>query len=361
MMSYEEIFSVQPYGLDKGEKQALLLRIMRELTDHHRGHCSSYRAILNGLRVNSDAWTSLHDVPFLPTRLFKEFDLRSVESDAVFKTMTSSGTTGAQVSKIALDRENSAAQVKALSRIVCERIGTRRLPMLILDTNAVVKDRKMFSARGAGILGFSIFGRDRLYALDDKMNLDLEALSAFLKRHAGRPILVFGFTFMVWQHFYELLRGLSYRPDLSRGILMHGGGWKHLADRAISRDHFKAALRDVCGIEQVYDYYGMVEQTGTIHLECEHGHLHSSVYCDIVIRRHEDFGVAGIGERGIIQCLSVLPRSYPGHSLLTEDEGVLLGEDDCPCGRKGKYFAVLGRIKNAELRGCSDAYASAFA
>ena len=55
--------------------------------------------------------------------------------------------------------------------------------------------------------------------------------------------------------------------------------------------------------------------------------------------------------------VSVLPGSYPGHSLLTEDEGVILGEDDCPCGRKGKYFHILGRLKNAEIRGCSDTYA----
>lgn len=61
-------------------------------------------------------------------------------------------------------------------------------------------------------------------------------------------------------------------------------------------------------------------------------------------------------EKGLIQVVSMLPRSYPGHSLLTEDEGVLLGEDDCPCGRKGKYFKILGRIQNAEIRGCSDTY-----
>lgn len=63
-----------------------------------------------------------------------------------------------------------------------------------------------------------------------------------------------------------------------------------------------------------------------------------------------------MGEQGLIQVVSVLPVSYPGHSLLTEDEGIMLGEDDCACGRKGKYFSVLGRIKNAELRGCSDTY-----
>jgi hypothetical protein len=43
--------------------------------------------------------------------------------------------------------------------------------------------------------------------------------------------------------------------------------------------------------------------------------------------------------------------------LLTEDEGIILGEDDCPCGRKGKYFQVNGRLGKSEIRGCSDTYA----
>ena len=104
----------------------------------------------------------------------------------------------------------------------------------------------------------------------------------------------------------------------------------------------------------------MVEQTGCIYLECAEGHLHASTYADVVVRRPLDFSAADFGERGIIEVVSLLPKSYPGHALLTEDEGVLLGEDDCPCGRKGKYFQVLGRLKQAELRGCSDTYAAAF-
>ena len=50
--------------------------------------------------------------------------------------------------------------------------------------------------------------------------------------------------------------------------------------------------------------------------------------------------------------------TYPGHSLLTEDEGMIQGVDDCPCGRKGKYIKIIGRIRNAEIRGCSDTYAA---
>ena len=81
---------------------------------------------------------------------------------------------------------------------------------------------------------------------------------------------------------------------------------------------------------------------------------------DVIIRRVNDFSIADVGEKGIIQTVSILPTSYPGHSLLTEDEGILLGEDDCICGRLGKYFKIVGRIENAEIRGCSDTYANEF-
>ena len=230
--------------------------------------------------------------------------------------------------------------------------------MIIVDSPAVLKDRAMFSARGAGILGFSIFARQKMYALREDMTLDIDAVRTFLAQHAGRRILVFGFTFMVWQHLYQALLDMGERLDFGDAVLVHGGGWKKLAERAVSPETFRSALRETCGIGEVSNYYGMVEQTGCVYMECEQGHLHASTYSDVIFRRGIDFSEADIGEKGIIQVVSLLPRSYPGHSLLTEDEGVLLGVDDCPCGRKGKYFKVIGRIANAELRGCSDTYAT---
>ena len=138
---------------------------------------------------------------------------------------------------------------------------------------------------------------------------------------------------------------------------MTGGGWKKLVSESISQDEFKKKMNETFGIRHFLDHYAMVEQTGCIYAECECGHLHASNYSDVFIRDANDFSVKGIGEKGIIQTVSVLPHSYPGHSLLTEDEGMILGEDDCPCGRKGKYIQILGRMKSAELRGCSDTYA----
>ena len=57
----------------------------------------------------------------------------------------------------------------------------------------------------------------------------------------------------------------------------------------------------------------------------------------------------------MIQLLSVLPTSYPGHNILTEDVGIIMGEDTCACGKKGKYFRIYDRLKKAEVRGCGDA------
>lgn len=362
-MIFEEIMSLSPYSLGEKEKNRLLTERLIELTAHHLEQCTEYKKMLNSIGFDIATVRDYKDIPFLPVRLFKEMELKSVPQEEVVKTMTSSGTTGQAVSRIYLDRMTSANQQRAMVKIVQDFTGSSRMPMIIIDCPGVVKNRAMFSARGAGILGFSVFGSKRIYALDDEMRLDVEGVRSFLEANKGQKILLFGFTFMIWQHFYkELLRlkGEGVTFDLSGGVLIHGGGWKKLISEAVNRNVFHSKMKDVCGLKDIYDYYGMVEQTGCIYMECECGHLHASVFSDVIVRRPWDFSVADIGETGIIQVLSTIPESYPGHSLLTEDEGMLLGVDDCPCGRKGKYFRISGRLKNAEIRGCSDTYADKF-
>lgn len=359
-MDYDSILNTEPYGLEKAEKEEFLTEVLSKLTVHHVEHCPAYKKIIDALEFDVNGIESYYDIPFLPVRMFKEYDLKSVPADDIQKTMTSSGTTGQNVSKIFLDKVTSARQTKVMTKIVSSYIGTKRLPMIILDSSAVLKNRASFSARGAGILGFSIFAKDKFFALNEDMQLDIEGMKLFLEKHKGEKLFLFGFTFMIWKHFYQELLRTGYCPDLSQGILIHGGGWKKLINESVSPDEFKGALKKVCGINRIHDYYGMVEQTGTIYMECECGRLHTSVFSDVIVRRPLDFSVADYGEEGIIEVVSILPFSYPGHVLITEDRGVILGEDDCPCGRKGKYFRVNGRIKHAEIRGCSDTYATRF-
>ena len=306
--------------------------------------------------IDSEALKTLEQVPYLPVRLFKEFDLLSIDRSEAFKTMTSSGTTGQQVSKIYLDRATASFQTRVLSKLMGRLLGKHRLPMLVVDSPSIVTDRSAYSARGAAILGFSLYGQDVTYALNASMELDLPAVEVFLDRHRDTPIFIFGFTFMMWLHWVLPLQRLGKTLPTHSGTILHGGGWKKLQDQAVDNETFRMALQSCVGGMKVVNYYGMVEQTGALFMECEEGWLHAPVYADVIIRDPYTFGVAEVGQEGIIEVLSVVPLSYPGHALLTEDVGILLGEDDCACGRLGKYFRVIGRVPEAEVRGCSDTY-----
>lgn len=343
------------FGLSKDKKSQELLSVLRNLTTWHDEHCPEYHAVLSKVN-NFQRADSLLDLPFLPVRLFKHQKLLSIPQSEVIKTMTSSGTSGQNVSQIFLDKKTSAMQVKVLSRIVSNFIGSQRLPMLVIDCRATVANRFKFSARTAGILGFSMFGREVEFALDDDMTLNVDRVTRFLQKYPDQSILLFGFTFIIWQHWIRYLEELSIRLPHNKGILIHGGGWKQLQSQAVSANEFKRRLESVSDIKRVHNYYGMVEQTGSIFMECEEGHLHTSSWSEIIVRDPIDFKALPKGAAGLIQLLSVIPQSYPGHSLLSEDEGEILGVDDCGCGRLGAYFRIHGRIQNAEVRGCSDTY-----
>jgi hypothetical protein len=296
------------------------------------------------------------EIPFVPVGLFKTHFLSSVPPEAVFKTLTSSGTTGQQVSRIPVDRETARRQTIALSRIMQHVLGPQRLPMIVVDSRSVIENPLRLNARAAGVVGMMNFGRDYFYALDAEMNLDENGLRAFLEKFGGQPFLIFGFTFMVWQYF--LLRIAERGLDLSRGILVHSGGWKALAARAVSNEEFRHTFAEKTRLTRIYNFYGMAEQVGSVLLEGEDGYLYPPNFADVIVRDPLTFREQPVGEPGVLQVLSLLPLSYPGHSILTEDLGVQRGVDDSTCGRKGKYFSILGRLPKAELRGCSDVHAS---
>lgn len=354
--NHQQYLSRAPYGLASVDKRNFLTECLNELTRHHYRQSKEYEAIASRLGYEPAVERAIEDLPFIPVQLFKEYELSSVPRDKVVKVIKSSGTSGQQPSKIYLDSPTARSQSKCLYNIISSFIGTKRLPMLILDTELVKKDRSMFSARGAGIIGFSMFGRDVCYAMDDNMQLRLDALEEFVEKHRAEPIVLFGYTYMIWQFFYKVLKERGLKLDIADGFLFHIGGWKKLQAEQVDSLEYNRLLRSVCGDIKIYNYYGMTEQLGSVFVECEHGHKHCSIFSDVIIRSHEDFHVCSTGESGLMELVSILPSSYPGHILLTEDEGRILGEDDCPCGRKGKYFEILGRIKNAEVRGCSDTY-----
>jgi len=327
---------------------------LNALTKWHSENCKPYRDFISTFFATKDAET-LADVPFLPVRAFKEFELLSIPQADVFKTMTSSGTSG-QFSQIFLDKETAQIQSHALIEIFGKTFSSRRFPMLVIDAESTVKDRQRFSARTAAINGFSLFSRQRCFALNDDLTLNLERVRSFVEAQGDKPIFIFGFTFMVWKYFIEPIRAQNNFLNLKNAFLLHGGGWKKREAEQVSANQVRSVIKDVISCDNVRNYYGMVEQAGTIFMECVNGHLHAADKSDVMTRERETHNPLPHGALGLIQVFSGIQKSYPGHSLLTEDIGVTKSAQSCPCGHPGTIIEIHGRLKKAEVRGCSDAY-----
>ena len=345
------------YTLKKVKKTEHLTNYFNLLTKHHYQNCSNYRNILNKFNYSPQKKYKINDLPFIPVSIFKNLSLSSIKKGEISRIMYSSGTTGAKKSKIFLDKKNSINQIKALNKVFYEmtELKNQRLPMLIIDKNIINNKNEAFSARAAAITGFSIFSSERVYALNDDMSLNYLTIQSFLKKNEGKQKLIFGLTALIWENFLKDKKLRDLKLNFKNTIMLHGGGWKKLEDKKINNSIFKNEIKKILNIDFIINYYGMIEQTGSIFFECEKcNNFVTSIYSDIIIR-DTYLNDAGFHKKGMIQLLSVLPTSYPGHNILTEDIGMILGEDDCVCGKMGKRFKVFGRLKKSEVRGCSDA------
>lgn len=359
----EELIRGPQYAAAQAAKDAALAPILRALCRDVAGGCPGYRRFLDKFGPDCDAWRSPADVPPLPVAMFKHFLLSAVPPERVVRELHSSATTGQQPSRIPIDKTTAFRQARALVSILKEHIGGQRRPFLVLDAADAVAVGDSLGARGAAIRGVGNFALETAFAMDRTPAGDLAAnwdrIAEFFTKHDGRPVLLFGFTFVVWTEFVleAQRRGVSFHAPQS--ALLHSGGWKKLAARAVAKDEFTRRAAAVLGAEagRILDFYGMVEQVGTVFVDCPAGNKHAPAFADVILRRPLSLMPVEVGETGIIEVLSALPTSYPGHALLTEDQGVLLGVDDCPCGRRGKYFRFTSRIQRAEVRGCGDTFA----
>jgi phenylacetate-coenzyme A ligase PaaK-like adenylate-forming protein len=331
-----------------------LLDDLKKITQHHYENCDLYRWYVGSLFPDFSKADSLDKLPWLPVRAFKEYDLMSISNDQVFKTMLSSGTGGLQ-SKIYLNQDNAKAQQEKLIEIFFNVFGRGRYPMLVIDSESTIKERQKFSARTAAINGFSIFSRGREFALNESMQLDLDRVEAFLDKQSGRSFFIFGFTFVIWESLIQQLELKGVNLDFSNAFIVHGGGWKKLENQKVSSDEFKKRIYDNTGCSKVHNYYGMIEQTGSIYMECPQGNLHAPPGSDFLIRSTHTLKPLSQGESGLIQLFSNIQTSYPGHSLLSEDMGFFHPSSQCSCGSSGRILSIIGRAERAEIRGCSDA------
>jgi hypothetical protein len=359
----QELIEFATESLAYEAKQQRLLPVLAKQVQFCRDRIPSYRAYLEKMRFATEAFDSFADVPYLPSSAFKDFDLCAVPSSQVTRVLKSSATSTGVPSRIYLDKDTAFRQTKALAATLIEHIGSRRRPYLVLDCKEVNEDHTGLTARGAALRGLLSFASSVSYGLcqqEDQLQLDLEAIGAFFREHKGIPVLLSGFTYIMWTMVVQQLETLGICFSHPEMIVLHSGGWKHLGDMGVSKERFSQGVAHAfgCSPKCVRDFYGMIEQVGVVFVDCEAGNKHAPNFAEVLIRDFLTLQPVEPGQSGFIEVLSILPQSYPGQAILTEDVGVWLGSDGCPCGRPGAYFRFQSRVPHAELRGCGDTFAA---
>jgi len=318
----------------------------------HKYNCKIYSNFLNSKKIKINKISKLEDVPFIHVNMFKDFELISVKKNKIYLELNSSGTSGKQ-SKIFLDKENSIDQKKYLKEILQNEFGQKRYPFIILGQNPLyIKDRRKIGAQVAAFLGFSLIGRNFFYLKDKHGDIDYEGLNNFLNKHSSEKILIFGFTSSVYQILINQINTKKIKFSLLNASIIHGGGWKKLNNIGLTNNGLKKKIFKKFKIKKIINYFGFVEQTGSIFLECPLGYFHTNNIADIYVR-DKNLNLAKKNQEGILQCISKVPSSYPGNSIILEDKAIFKS-GNCRCGRPGKIFIVNGRLSKAEVRGCSD-------
>lgn len=353
--------------LDPSDKERRLCAVLETQVARHASALPAYARLVERLRFGtSGPFTRYEDVPYVHVSAFKGHELRSVPEDKIVRVVTSSATTSGTPSRIHIDKPTSFRQSKALASTLTDVLGKTRRPYLVLDVAESNAATSSISARGAAIRGLLPFASDVTYALDlqgTALVPNEDRIATFFAKNAAKAPLLFGFTYIVWSVVLAAL-GTS-RPaappfgPAPEAMLLHSGGWKKLTELAVDKDVFAAKAANVFGMQasHVLDFYGMAEQVGVVFVDCTAGNKHPPDFADVLLRNPLSLERVGAGEAGLIEVLSVLPESYPGQALLTDDVGVLVGEDGCACGRRGRHFRIRSRVAQAEVRGCGDTFA----
>ncbi len=357
----EALLAVPTFSLDPEEHHARLLAVLQaELA--YAARCNARLGhYFEAWATDYRAARSIADLPYLPVGAFKASPpLVLGDPKKIIRTLASSATTGQTPSRVMLDAPSSRRMTKGVAVIASDFIGASRRPYLVIDAPQTLNGDGDLAARAAAIQGLRSFATELVCCLDQgegaALRLDEARLFDLAARWREREVLAYGFTYVIWQQLVAPLRERGVQLNMPNIRVLHSGGWKRLQDQAVTREAFAQGVAQVfgCSPDRVIDFYGMVENVGVIYPDCKYGHKHVPSFAAVIVRDPLTLRPVEAGQQGLVQVCSVLPTSFPGFLVLTDDLAEVICEDGCPCGRRGVTFRFVKRVPRAEMRGCGN-------
>ena len=363
--AFDTLMTLPSYSTPVDEKHKYLLLAVMEALSSHYERCQLYRNWCNKKHFDpKQPIAKLADIPFLPVNIFKRLSLQSIDDTNILKVLKSSGTSSQVPSQVPLDRITRDRQMRVLVNSLKYIIGEQRRPFIVFDVKPSQNQSTSaeLSARVAGLRGYLMAASRTYYVLKSNNGipeLDIDALtSAINEIKANNENLCFlGYTFVLYQYVIRVLaaKGISFNLPEST-LLLHFGGWKKLEAHKISKPLLNSTIADVFGLasSRVCDIYGFTEQLGVIYPDDPEGIKRTPVYAEVLVRDPITLRLLPDGETGLLEFISPVPYSYPGVTVLTDDMGKIVSRKPAINGWTGTGFEIIGRAKNAEIRGCGD-------
>jgi hypothetical protein len=358
----DELIEQEPYSAKQGIDDLFYAALQEELIFHYE-HNEMFRKFCG--RKSFDPYQPLHSVAYIPpvaVSVFKElgFALNSVPKEDIKLSLQSSATSGTP-STIVVDKITSKRQAKVMVKVIQEFIGKERKPFLVMDIDPRSSYRQLLGARFAAIASYLNFASRADYFLqagaDQISYFDIAAIKERIaSADPEQPVVVFGFTYILYANVLKAIRETGEKISLPKGSkIIHIGGWKKLESEKIYKELFNSELAECFSIHpsDIIDIYGFTEQMGLNYPDCSCGCKHTSSYVRVLVRDTVTREVLPAGKEGMLEFITPIPHSYPGNAVLTDDIGMLV-DGECPYGRAGQRFKILGRLKKAEIRGCGD-------
>ena len=356
-----QLFDINRAFAHSRENDRLFDQAMNEALRWHAARCPDYRAFLEvcGLTDFTRDYAP-EEIPPLLVTIFKEFRLASVPESQVKIELTSSGT-GGRKSAIILDHRSYRRIMKILNNIfdslgmVNHQQKVNYLcftydPKVAGNVGTAFSDKGLTGLTGKRSVYYAIKWKESIGDFEFDLDSTLKKLIAFGKR--PEPVRILGFPAYLWQ-VCNRLEEAGITLDLGKdSYIITGGGWKMHKDQEVSKDFFKDRVERVLGMprENLRDLFGMVEH-GIPYVDCEAGRLHVPIYARALTVDPETFKPVGDGKEGLLYLMTPYLSSYPSISLLTTDRAII--EGNCPCGRPGKTFRIVGRAGLNKHKGCA--------
>jgi hypothetical protein len=315
----------------------------------------AYQAICRVRGIVPEQLTDWREIPAVPTRAFKEFELTALPPEERRWVYHSSGTTGQTPSRHFHNVESRALYEASLIPWFQRHVlgdGLARRFFALTPPPAQVPHSSLAHMLAVGLQEFSGPTPGAFYGCVNALGtweLELERLFAALAEAeaASTPVLLLGTAFN-FVHWLDELAATGRRlvlPPNSR--LMETGGYKGRS-RALPRAelHAELALRLGLPADQIITEYGMSE-------------LSSQAYAAVTAERPTPIFVFPPWARALV----VSPETgrevavgAPGHLRvfdLANVWSVLAVQTEDLAIRRDSGFELLGRLPAAEPRGCS--------